>query len=254
MPELTPLSNEKHRDLCVVDNAINIFAAKQHVIRVQATEVGKAVADFPVMFNRNPHTGNWAISAVTSIEADGNLFVKDGEWTAAYRPISLESHPLYLLNAPGTKEGYAVGIFEEGDDFSRESGERLFDDEGKPSDYLSKMTTLLEDGIEEEVRSQTFIKTLDDLGLLRAIDIHVYYQDETVKTITGLMVVDEDKLKDLTAEQLADFNQKGYLVPMHATLVSVFQLNALVRRHNEAGLQPVDQVKISVTRDAGAEQ
>ena len=253
MPELTALSNEKHRDLRVVDNAINLFAAGQHVIRVQATEVGKVVANFPVMFNRNPHTGNWAISASTSIEAEGNLFVRDGEWVAAYRPISLETHPLYLLNAPGTEEGYAVGIFEDGGDFSRESGERLFDDGGRPSAYLSKMTTMLEDGIEEEIRSQTFIKAVNDLNLLRSIDIHVYYEDETVKTITGLMVIDEDKLKDLTAEQLADFNQKGYLVPMHATLVSVFQLNALVRRHNEAGLQPVRQVKISVTRDAGAE-
>ncbi len=253
MPELTPLSNENHRDLRVVDNAINLFAAKQHVIRVQATEIGKAVANFPVMFNRNPNSGNWAISAMTSLEADNNLSVKDGEWVAAYRPISLEAHPLYLLNAPETEEGYAVGIFEEGGDFSRESGERLFDDEGKPSAYLSRMTTLLEDGIEEEVRSQAFIKTLNELGLLRSIDIHVYYEDETIKTITGLMVLDEDKLKDLSAEQLADFNQKGYLVPMHATLVSVFQLNALVRRHNEAGLQPVKQVKVSVTRDAGAE-
>jgi len=249
MPELTPLSNEKHRDLRVVDNAINRFAAGQHVIRVQAAEIGKVVADFPVMFNQNPNTGTWAASAITSIEAEGNLSVKDGEWTAVYRPISLETHPLYLLSAPGTQEGFAVGIFEDASDFSRESGTRLFDEEGKPSEYLSEMTTKLEASIEEEIRSQTFIKALNDLGLLQPIDIHVHYADDTIKSITGLMVLDEDKLKELSAEQLADFNQKGYFMPMFATLASIFQLKVLMQRHNAAGLKPVKDITISVRRE-----
>ena len=154
------------------------------------------------------------------------------------------------MNAPGTKEGLAVGIFEDAGDFSRESGERLFDDEGEPSEYLAEMKTKLESGIEEEVRSQTFIKALNDLGLLRAIDIHVHYDDDTIKTITGLMVLDEDKLKELSAEQLAEFSKNGYLVPMHATLVSIFQLKALMQRHNAAGLAPVKDIRISISREA----
>ena len=67
-------------------------------------------------------------------------------------------------------------------------------------------------------------------------------------------MLDEDKLKALTAEQLAELNKNGYLVPMHATLVSVFQVNALIRRHNAAGLSPVRQVKLEVSKGGPAAQ
>lgn len=254
MLEFAPLTNVNHRDLRVVDNAANKFAAKQHVLRIQATEVGRAGTDFPVLFSRSPSDNRWALSAITSLEAETNLFVKDGRWTAAFRPMSLDTHPLYLVNAPGTEEGFAIGIAENSDDFSRESGERLFDDEGNPSEYLSGVTKRLEEGLQEEMRSQAFVQTIDEIGMLRAIDMHVQYEDGTVKTITGLMVPDEEKLRNLTAEQLLELNQKGYLVPIHASLASTFQLAALVKRHNDAGLQRVREVTISLSQDAAAEE
>ena len=57
-------------------------------------------------------------------------------------------------------------------------------------------------------------------------------------------------MKTLSAEQLHELESKGYLLTVHAVLISLFQINLLVRRHNEdEGKKSVIQVKLEVARD-----
>ena len=79
----------------------------------------------------------------------------------------------------------------------------------------------------------------------------VQYGDDAVQTLKGLHTLDEDKLQSLPAEQLQELSKKGYLAPIYAMLVSIFQLNALIRKHNSIdSLNNVKHVKLEVARDS----
>ena len=251
--KLTKLNSEQHSDLCVTSENKFALIATQHIIRIQATEIGKAISDFPIFFNRHPTTGTLGISAITSLETGKNLFVIDNEWRATYQPTIVQTHPLHLMASESDDKGYTIGIDEDAANSDTSGGERLFEEDGKPSMYQRQIVSQLENDLQDEMRTRSFAAMLEERELLRPINILVHYEDDSIQTITGLIVLDEDKLQALSGAALEDLNKNGYLVAMHATLVSLFQLNALIRRHNAAGLRPVRNIKLEVVRNVGSE-
>ncbi len=255
MAELVALSSSKHKKLKVSSNASLTLAAKQHVLQIQASEIGKAVSSFPVLLNRNATTGDWALSVITSLAQGHNLFVEKDRWTATYLPNCMQTWPLYLMRSSEDEKGYRVGIDQGSSAFSEDQGEALFDDQGKESLYLTRLTAMLEAGIKDNVQTRLFLKTLDDLGLFKSIDIQVHFDNQAVQTIKGLHTLDEDKLQSLTAQELEELHKKGYLLLIHAMLISIFQLNLLIKKHNQTGLfANVKQITLAVARDGAAAQ
>lgn len=217
---------------------------------IQAAEAGHAVCSFPVFFSRSPSTGGWALSVVTSLEAGHNLFVQDDRWTAAYAPAGMQTYPLFLMQAESDENAYAVGVIGHDDVLSTDKGEALFDAKGNATIYLDKVVKLLEAGIENETQTRLLAQCLEELDLLKAINVNVHYEDGGIQTITGLHTIDEDRLQSMTPEQLDELNKKGYLILAHALLLSIFQLNVLVRKNNLVdGNKQVKQVKLEVARD-----
>ena len=253
MTELVELTSSKHGGLRVVDNCSLDVAAKQHVVNLRAAEIGKAVSGFPVFMTRNPQSGAWALSAVCSFESGQNLFVENARWTATYLPTAMQTYPLFLMRSPAGENSYTVGIDEQSPAFSRERGEALFDEQGKASLYLSKTTALLQADIKNDIKTYQFLARLDELGLMKSVDVRVHYTDDSVNTIRGLHTIDEDKLQSLAPEQLQELNKNGYLLSIHAMLVSTFQLNSLIKKHNQReGVTAVRQVKLESSKDVTA--
>ncbi len=249
MARLLELDSEEHRSLAVPPGLAVRFAATQHILPLKAIEIGKAASSMPVFLNRNVHTGAWALSAMTSFDAGTNLFAVDGTWRATHKPLFLETYPLFLMQSPRDTNGFVLGI-EEGAVDSAVEGDRLFDDAGKPSLHLLRIKSLLEAGIDQDMQTMTFADSLDKRGLLQEIGINVEYEDGEMQTITGLHTIREDALQAMPADQLGELNKRGYLVFMHAMLLSLFQLNHLIRRHNaQPGSRAVDQVKVEVAKD-----
>ena len=89
--------------------------------------------------------------------------------------------------------------------------------------------------------------------MLKPIEIIVTFEDGTSQTIIDLYTIDEDKLQSLSAEKLGTLARNGYLITIHAMLISIYQVNALVRRHNQgARRKTVRNVKMQVGRAAGS--
>lgn len=253
MPELIKLSPEKHGHLKVVPDCALKLAASQHVMNIRVSELGKVVSSFPVFLIRNAHTGNWALSAVTAFAPGHNLFVEEGSWLAIYQPAGMQTYPLFLMQSADDEQGYTIGIDEQSDAFSTEQGEPLFDQNGKASLYLGRITNLLEADIKDDVRTFRFANKLQELGLIKAMDVSVHYESGPVRTLKGLHTIDEDRLQAMPNEQLGELNKKGYLAPIYAMLVSLFQLNLLIKQNNTGGKRDrVTQVKLEIARDSEA--
>lgn len=253
MPELVELNEDSHRELRIREGSAVQIAANQHVINIRASELPQAVTDFPVFFTRDPNSGDFSASIVTSFEAGQNLFVADGAWNGLFVPSSMQTYPLFLMKSESNERGYTVGIDESNAALSTTEGQRLFEDGGKATLFLSDLTRRLQAGAEADVQTVYFIDALRKLELLKPVDLLVHYADDAVQTIRGLLTIDEERLKSLPAERVQELHAQGYLVLIHAVLISIFQLNGLIRRQgSKAELKPVKSVKLQVARDVSA--
>jgi hypothetical protein len=112
------------------------------------------------------------------------------------------------------------------------------------------MQKLLEADIKNDIQTMKFSQKLQELNLLKSISLSIQYQDDSVQNLNGLHSLNEDTLHALSTKQIDELNKLGYLIPIHAMLISIYQLNSLVKRNN--GLQnfkPIKQLKIEVARD-----
>ena len=250
MAELIELTSKAHRDLKVVEESVFDVAARQHVINIRANEIAHAVTGFPIFFARDPNTGAFTVSIMTSFESSTNLFIRSGSWDATFSPSAMTTYPLFLMNSETSEQGYAVGFDDQNPAFSKVSGRRLFEENGKPSLYLDEMTKALQAGAEADVQTRYFVEKLEELELFKAIDVLVSYADGKVQKIQGLNTVDEERLQAFPDDRIVELHKSGYMVPLHAMLISTFQLNALIRRQNDdPDQQPVTGVKLQVARD-----
>jgi len=234
--ELVELNQNIHGDLKVVPGAAISQASKQHIIGVKVNELGQALSAFPVFLMRSKQPDSdsplWALSAITSFEQNVNLFVVDGQWDSVYVPSAMRTFPMFLTVAGQGKEGYSVGINPESSVFSKESGDALFDEDGNATDYLSSVTAQLDADIKNEVFTYRFTKQLDELGLIREVNVVLRFADNNEHTLKGLHTINEEKFNELSDETILALRENGFLVSIYAMLFSVFQVNSLAKRHN----------------------
>lgn len=250
MSKLVELTNTKHQDLKVKNSAAMNNASQLHMLNLRVTEVPKSIASFPVFVSKNNHDGNWALSAITSIVPGKNLFVSDGQWQALYQPTSVRTYPLYLMKSAKDEKSYTIGIVEQSEAFSQSEGEALFDESGRASLYLAELTKLIEGSVKEDIQTYQFLNKLDEMNLLKSIDLVVHYQGNEAQVLKGLHTINEDRLQTLSGEQLDTLNKMGYLAAIHGMLMSIFQLNNIVLKNNNVeGLDKVEQIRLETARD-----
>lgn len=250
--ELVAVSPERHANVHVATDASVVFASTQHVVQVRATEIVRAVCSFPLFLSRSAHTGHWLISAMTGIWPGQSLAVLEGLWQATFQPTSLQTYPFVLMKAEDGPRPWTIGMNENNPVFSESGGQEIFDANGRPSAYFDQIGKQLEADIENDIQTQQFVEYLVQKKFSKAVNINVHQHDGQVQTITGLHTIDEDLVQALPAEQLADLNERGYLVPMHAMLMSLYQLNSLVRLNNACSDNPsVQQIRLELARDPG---
>lgn len=247
MTELVELSNSEHGTLRVVDNAALAFMKQQHILTVRVKEITQAISSFPVFLVKNPHTGMWNISALTSFDIGQNLFVDDNKWNAIFTPTSMQTFPFFLMNVAGENKGYTIGIAPQDQAFSTTQGQSVFEPSGKPSLLLSRVKTLLEADIKNDIQSYQFAQKLESMQLIKRINLVVQYGDGTVQTLKGMNTIDETKLQQLSNDDLGALNKQGYLMPIHAMLMSIIQLNSLIQKHNNVEHnKTISQVKLAL--------
>lgn len=252
IPTLSELSATTHADLKVDPTGALKVAATQHLINLKVSEVGMAISSFPVFLSRASEKADWNISAINSYELGTNLFVENDAWTGTHIPIGMQTYPFFLMRSPKDEKTFTIGIDEQSDVFSKDKGEALFED-GKASIRLSQATAQLELEVKHDVHTYKFGKKIEELGLIRAIDLQVHYRSGRVNTLKGLNTIDEAALYELDAEKLAELRKEGYLLPLYSMLTSIYQFNNLIKLHNlKYPENTIAQVKLEAPKEEDA--
>jgi hypothetical protein len=254
-----PLSATSHLDTVVTADAALVYAASQHVLNVRLGEISQVMADVAVFFSRHLQTGQWLLSGLYSVTPAQNLWLQQGQWLGSYQPVCMQTYPLLLGADPSQlmlvddsrvlQQGAAPGAMP------------LFTENGQPSDYLRRQKAMLDKDLQQEYLTFQFVKTVNALGLIKELDLHLLQADGSSQLIKGLATVDEDKLQLLSAEQLQQLHQQGYLLLLHAMLLSITRLNRLIQLHNlqpdgqrpdgqQSGSQLLKSIKLEISRSA----
>lgn len=244
MANFTALSPEQHAAVRVSEQQALSFAATQHLVNLRVTELAQLACDVPVFISKTPY-GEWALSALCSVRPGSNLWVEQGRWQATYVPACLQTYPLCAL--PGSERGpVSLGIFTEAS--QQEQGTALFDGGKQATAELLRRQKLVEQDLQNEFLTYTFLQQLATLQLVQPITLLLQSElDE--QQIVGLYTINEDRLAQLTAEQLQHLQRQGMLLPIYALLSSLLQLNALINKHNKA-LPDIllKQIKLAITK------
>lgn len=210
-------------------------ASKLNSLFLAAVEFGDAARDFPIVFVRagQEPDGKLIVApiVVLGLTKDQNLYVDDaGGWRASYIPALLNCYPFCI--GPMDEQHFAV-CFDAAWSGIGPIGERLFDDAGEPTPFMTEATKQMERLQGESERTRVMCKRLVDADLLRDMRFDATLPDGGKLSVDGFMTVDAEKLNQAPADTVLDMHRSGLLGMVHAHHVSLGHMRRLLDWHLE---------------------
>lgn len=236
------LDFSRHGKLKVKTHPGYIHAKTRHLAAVNVSELGIASSTFPIVFVQNPRDQRYMLMAMLGLKAGENIYQGDEYWESTYVPMVIQRHPFMVGYDDREQDSAQLAACIEMDSacVGETDGIALYNADGTPSELLSNVQHMLGLMFEAGKFTGQFIEKLQELGLITSFDLILLGQGGEQSRVTGLYTIDETKLKALSGEQLKDLQTRDFLAPCHLMLVSLYQLNQLIRQRNRKGVR--DQI------------
>jgi hypothetical protein len=189
-------------------------------VPLMAVEFPQASAEYAIVFAGNDASLMPAV--ILGIRDTENLFVgKDSVWDARYIPAFVRRYP-FVFSANPDGQRLTLCIDEEFSGFNREGrGQRLFEDNGKPSAYVDNVLKFLQEYQAQFLRTQALCKKIRELDLLEPMQAQVETASGGRLALGGFMAVSRQKLRALSGEALAKLAQTDELELLYLHLNSM---------------------------------
>lgn len=221
-----PLNSETHAAYTIAPSQSGYsFASTMQTVMLASAEFFDAGRTLPIAFVATPDNRIVPV-ALLGLEQNENLFVDaDGQWQGAYIPAYLRRYPFITTDGA---EGQITVCFDEAfDGFNQENGLPLFEN-GEPSPKLQEIQAFLQDYLQQMRQTEQLGVALAQAGLLRQSDLTATMRDGRSYALSGLLVVDEQKLSQLADIEIVRLFRSGVLALIHAHLLSLRNMTALL--------------------------
>ena len=229
------LNRDDHKDLRLKP-ADASFAAGNQSVPLVAGEFPEAALEYPIVFAKS-NEGRWMSLALTGLQVGRNAFVNEqGHWMARYVPASVRRYPFILAQggqADDGQEQLALAADMAAPHLG-EIGERLFDEQGEPTELARNVMALLADFQQQAARTHALGQALDEVQLLTQQNLQVRLGDGHEATVEGVWIVDEAKLRALADDKVLAWFKGGELAAIHAHMLSLRNLLPLLQRSQQA--------------------
>jgi hypothetical protein len=220
MPQLTPISKQRHTEKSWTRFTTYTFAAKDNLAPLAGAEIAKAVSDLPLAFAR--HQDRFLLVAVLSLTPGFNLFVSPtGQWLGRYVPSAFRGYPFRLARVEG-QENLVLCVDEDSglvnDD--KAAGEPFFDGNGAITQSVKDVLNFLNQVERNRAVTETAVASLAEAGLITEWPLKIKDQDQE-KPVTGLFRIDEPKLNALDDDQFLKLRKAQALPIAYAQLLSM---------------------------------
>jgi hypothetical protein len=235
MANHAPLNNVDHKHLRVVTTRGAAYGDAVMSALTFPAEFRDLQACYPIVFAQDGNGGYDAL-ALLGFEQGENLFLGPNGWDAPAIPLTVERQPFMIgrgdelsvhidLDSPRVRDG---GI----------EGEALFLTYGGTSEYLERISSVLRTIHDGLAASRAFVAALVELELIESFVLDVELDDGSQNRLAGFYTINEDRLAQLSADQLAALHGKGYLQAIYMAVASLAQFRALIQRKNRANGSP----------------
>ncbi len=227
MSRPVPLTPEAHGKLRVRPGINTARLEGQQLLPVVVHEFHLAGSDTPILFVKNSETGQFETVALLGLSQQENLMIDGGRWQGNYVPGVIRSDPFRLISTSADDENVVLGIDPESP-LLGEEGEALFDDKGEITDFLKGRRDALVSYIEHGNITRAFTARLVELDLLAHRELTLDL-DGKKSTVSGMYLVDEEKLNKLDDETLLELQKRGFLRAIYAHFMSLNRIHGLAR-------------------------
>jgi hypothetical protein len=224
-----PVNKARHGGCGVKVGNDYSFAKDVNSMPLLAQEFREAIREYPIVFAGTDE--NIMPAVLLGFGEHENLFVDDaGKWDSRYIPAFARRYP-YVFSSSDDGQTLTLCIDEEFSGFNQEGdGERLFSDDGEQTPYLKKVLDFQTEFQRLFKRTQTFCKNLQELKLLDPMQAQLKLGSGQEMTIGGFMVVNRERLKEVSADKLAELATVDELELIYLHLQSMQNVADLGRR------------------------
>ncbi len=212
------LDNKKHANVSLNKNLGFGFAGKTMAVPINTVEFPHIVLHYPIAFS----TGSAPTPlAIVGIKDNQNLFVNaKGEWVKdTYVPAYVRRYP-FILAQDDDKKRMALCV-DNGKDVLAKGHKNGFFDKGKNTQLTENALEFCRSYQRAALTTEQFIKELLDAGLLIEKNAQLRLPNGTVSTLSGFLIIDEDKLRKLPTETLEKWHKNGILQLIYAQIMSM---------------------------------
>lgn len=207
--------------------------AKNHFAKIYTPEFSKAGTDYPIIFVKDPESGDFFAAAMWGLEPGENLFVEGSRWTGGYFPASVRCYPFAVQQDPQNVDRLFIGIYETASIIDKNEGNLIFNEDGTETDWMKEVKEFLVRVFQQEQMTKQFVSKLNELELLVP-------QSLTIKDaksgknhdVSGFYIVDREKLDKLPDDKYMSLRTNGALEVIYNHLMSLNSLDKLLRKKN----------------------
>lgn len=215
-----PVSAARHSTVSLEPSADYAFSAGINAVPLMAVEFLRAAVEYAIVFTV---AGEDVMPAtVLGVRGDQNLYLGgDRQWQAKYVPAFIRRYPFVFSRSDDGKT-LTLCIDESHPGVNREGrGERLFDDDGKPTPYVERVLKFLQEYQAQFERTRQFGRKVWDLGLLEPMQAQVTTPGGGKLSLNGFYGTSRDKLRKLDAAALSGLAQTDELELLYLQMHSL---------------------------------
>jgi len=226
------INNIDHADLRVSPQAGREFGDAANQALVFPSEFEDLQREFAIIFRRRD-AGIQAY-ALLGLDRDENLFLADDRWTSRYVPASHRRGPFSIgIARPSTEGGIGEPLVHIDMDDPRVGdgdGLPLFLEHGGNAPYLDHMIGVLRLLYQDMDNAPAAYAALDDAGLLTPVTLTVDVSEERRYTVPDVLVIDTERLAQLSGEPLDRLHRSGLLRLATLAVASLGNIQQLIVR------------------------
>ena len=237
--DLTPLNSRDHGTWRArrVDKAA--WIGNQHAIPLTVEEFPQAQRNFPIVFSAGD---NPVPLALMGLNEGVNVFFDDegGMTSDVYVPAYVRRYPMLLAKLK--PEGDELSLcFDPSSDLLGDfkDGELLFADD-QPTEHTKGLLEFCQKFEEAGARTQAFIDELQKMDLLMEGEVAIQQADKPDQPYVyrGFKMINQEKLRQLDAEKVKNWNEIGLLPLVYAHLFSLDLMRIIFAMQTQQGKGP----------------
>ena len=229
------LNNVDHHDLRVLRNRSSELGDNVMCAQLLPQEFRDAQNDYPIFFHKNPETEKFLPYAMFGLQEDENLFLEGQSWNAGYLPFLVERGPFSVgvQQKSNDERGLVISIDLDHPRVSRTEGEALFLPHGGNTEYVKRISHVLQAINAGVVESEAFAEDLLKYDLLKPFTLEVELDNGSKYRLENFYTINEENLVNLDGDALADLSGKFFLPAAYMAVASLSNIRKLIEKKNQ---------------------